>query len=136
MKLRQVEKYNKAEDPKEKEKIETRPLKIFLTALDNCKPLLKVVKVSKGGITYQVPTPLSEKEREFRAIKFLISSCQEKYVDAKEKKIPLLFYERFSYELLDAFNNQVIFKINFAEKKLLCRNDLNFCSRASQSEKK
>jgi len=108
LKLRQVEKYNKAEDPSEKEKIETRPLKLFLTALDNCKPILKIVKISKGGITYQVPTPMSEKEREFRATKLLISSCQERFVDARDKKLPLDFFERFSHELLDAFNNQVI----------------------------
>ena len=109
MKLRQVEKLNKAEDPKEKEKIETRPLNIFLKAIDNCKPILKIVKIKKGGITYQVPTPMTEKEREFRATKMLITSCQEKYVDAKEKKMPLAFFERFSYELFEAFNNQVVF---------------------------
>ena len=82
-------------------------MKIFLTALDNCKPILKIVKISKGGISYQVPTPMSEKEREFKATKLLIASCDERYVDAKEKKLPIEFFERLSNELLDAFNNQV-----------------------------
>ncbi len=79
-------------------------MKIFLTALDNCKPLLKLEKVNKGGITYQCPMPMSEKQREFKAIKFIISSCLE-------KDRPMRFYDALANELLDAYEYQVSINI-------------------------
>jgi small subunit ribosomal protein S7 len=82
-------------------------VKIFLTALDNCKPLLKLEKVNKGGITYQCPMPMSEKQREFKAIKFIISSCLE-------KDRPMRFYDALANELLDAYEYQV--NINIISK--------------------
>ncbi|CAF0937893.1 unnamed protein product [Brachionus calyciflorus] len=99
IKLKQIEKFNKTEDGNKKKEIETNPRKIFLGAMDNTKPILKVVGIVKSGISYQVPVPMSEKEREFKATKLIISSCQDK--DNKSR-----FYDILAQELIDAFNNQ------------------------------
>lgn len=96
----QVEKYNKAKES-ERAEIETNPQKIFLTALDNVKPLLKVIPLVKSGISYQVPVPMTEKEREFKASKLLIETCLD-------KERSMRFYDRLAIELIDAYQNQVI----------------------------
>jgi small subunit ribosomal protein S7 len=54
MKRIQVKKYHKEQDPVEKAKIEVDPLKIFHAAVENCKPLLQLTAVKRGGATYQV----------------------------------------------------------------------------------
>lgn len=83
-------------------------MKVFIEALDNCKPLLKVVSVKKGGLSYKCPVPMSDKEREFKATKFLIGSCLEK------DKI-VRFYEVLAYELIEASLNQVTLELTFNE---------------------
>lgn len=95
-----MEKYNKESDETKKAEIETNPHMIFLTALENCKPLLKMTPINKGGITYQVPVPMSEKERESKAIKMLITT-------ANDKDRNMRFYDRLALELIDAFQNKV-----------------------------
>ena len=69
--------------------------------MDNCKPLLKITSISKGGISYKCPVPMSDKEREFKATKFIIESCREKDRNMK-------FYDVLAYELIEASKNQVI----------------------------
>lgn len=103
IKLKQVEKLNKETDEAKRSQIEANPLNIFLQALDNCKPLLKLEPVNKGGITYQCPMPMSEREREFKAIKFILNSCLEKDRNMR-------FYDALANELLDAYQFQVILK--------------------------
>ena len=103
--MKQIEKFNKADKEKQKE-IETNPLKIFIDALENCKPILKLTTVKKGGISYQCPVPMSEKEREFKSAKLLISSIEEKGRDVR-------FWDFFAQELIDASQNQVIYSVNF-----------------------
>ena len=101
IKLRQIECYHTAKTPELKAQIETNPLNVFMKAMDNCKPILKMISVSKGGITYQVPVPMSEHEREFKATKLIISSVLEKEKDVR-------FYDKLASELIDASLNQVI----------------------------
>jgi small subunit ribosomal protein S7 len=100
VKLRQVEKLNKAKTQEQKNEIEANPINVFVTALDNCKPLLKIISMKRGGISYQVPVPMSEKEREFKATKLIISSCVE-----KDKTMRL--YNRLAIELIEASKNEV-----------------------------
>lgn len=100
VKLKQVEKFNKETNEKKRAEIQINPQKIFLGAIENCKPLLKLTPVKKGGITYQVPVPMTEKERQFRAVKMLIATVNE-----KERGVH--FWNRFAIELIDAYNNQV-----------------------------
>jgi small subunit ribosomal protein S7 len=101
-----VERFNKEQDETKRNNIETNPLKIFLTALDNCKPLLKLEPVNRGGITYQCPMPMSERESEFRSIKFILTSANDKDRNVR-------FYDSLSNELLDAYQFQVKNNSNF-----------------------
>ena len=91
---------NEEKDELKKSKIETDPIKIFLSGLENCKPLLKIVPAVKGGITYKCPVPMSDKDREFRGLKLLIATCLEK---DKHR----IFYDVLADELIDAHNNRV-----------------------------
>ena len=49
----QVEKYHRANE-EERKNIECNPVTIFKEALENCKPILTLTKVVKGGVAYQV----------------------------------------------------------------------------------
>lgn len=49
----QIEKYNKTED-ETKNTIECNPVKIFYDAITNCKPVLGLTPIKRGGIVYQV----------------------------------------------------------------------------------
>jgi len=95
----QLEKYNKAATDEEKSKIETNPIKILHQALENCRPVLNVMPVKRGGAKYQVPVPITEKHSYYLSAKWLVEASRE-----KEKKIHLP--EKMAYELLDAHNNQ------------------------------
>lgn len=53
MKKKQVERYHKASDEKKAE-IECNPYKIFHEALENCKPVIGLASIQKGGKYYQV----------------------------------------------------------------------------------
>lgn len=50
----QLRKYHKAETDEEKQAIELRPKAIFHQAVDNCKPILKLTPIKRGGVRYQV----------------------------------------------------------------------------------
>lgn len=106
IKLKQVEKLNKATTEQEKAKIETDPVKIMLKAFDNCKPILKLTPVKKGGITYQVPVPMTEKQREFKSFKFILNACED-------KPPAMRLYDRLSNELIEASNYAVNFFLHF-----------------------
>lgn len=49
----QIEKYHKS-PPEQKDKIELNPRKIFYDAVENCKPLLHLTPIKRGGVRYQV----------------------------------------------------------------------------------
>lgn len=53
IKRKQVEKYHKAPQA-EKETIECNPRVIFHQALENCKPVVGLASIQKGGKSYQV----------------------------------------------------------------------------------
>lgn len=52
IKRKQVEKYHKASE-ETKEEIECNPYTIFHQALDNCKPVVGLTSIQKGGKFYQ-----------------------------------------------------------------------------------
>ncbi|MBN3303820.1 RT07 protein, partial [Amia calva] len=120
IKRKQVERYHKAPDA-QKEEIECNPYTIFHKALENCKPVIGMVSVQKGGKYYQVklcgsfnkacsifnppffvqvPTPLTENRQRFLAMKWLITECR----DNKHRRTHM--YEKLSQELLAAFANE------------------------------
>ena len=52
--MKQIENYHKAPSEAEKAMIVTDPLKIFHGAVENCKPLLTLKTIEKGGSRYRV----------------------------------------------------------------------------------
>ncbi|XP_015258480.1 PREDICTED: 28S ribosomal protein S7, mitochondrial [Cyprinodon variegatus] len=99
MKKKQVEKYHKTTDGK-KEEIECNPYTIFHEALENCKPVVGLASIQKGGKYYQVPIPLTDNRRRFLAMKWMITECRE------NKNRRTLMYEKLSQELLAAFEKE------------------------------
>ncbi|KAM9783368.1 small ribosomal subunit protein uS7m isoform X1 [Syngnathus typhle] len=95
IKRKQVEKYHKAPEEK-REEIECNPYAIFHQALDNCKPVVGLSNIQKGGKYYQVPVPLTENRRRFLAMKWMITECREN----KHRRTHM--YEKLSQELMAA----------------------------------
>lgn len=62
---------------KEKTK-EPEPMKTFLKALDNVKPVLEVKSRRVGGATYQVPVDVSPDRRTSLAIKWIVHFAKSK----------------------------------------------------------
>jgi len=54
IKLTQIEKFHKANSDFEREVIELDPKKVIQQAVENCKPLLILKKIHRGGVIYQV----------------------------------------------------------------------------------
>ncbi|XP_072932011.1 small ribosomal subunit protein uS7m [Epargyreus clarus] len=98
IKRKQIERYHLASTPEEKAKIELNPKVILHMAVENSKPLLQLMPIKRGGITYQVPSPITEKRSLFLAIKWLLDATNE-----KDRTVH--FPEQFAWELLDAANN-------------------------------
>ncbi|KAJ8730118.1 hypothetical protein PYW07_017156 [Mythimna separata] len=98
IKRAQIERYHLATTPEAKAKIELDPKKILHKAIENAKPLLQLQPIKRGGITYQVPGPITEKRSLFLAIKWLLEATYE-----KERTVH--FPKQFAWELLDAANN-------------------------------
>ena len=78
IKRRQYRQWIKAVTEDEKKKIELNPFSIANTAIRNCRPLMKLQGVTRGGTTYQVPFPIEEAEAEFRAMKMMREICRQK----------------------------------------------------------
>lgn len=93
----QVERWNKA-DEDEKADIETSPRTLFYQAMENCRPLMRLKPIKRGGITYQVPVPLTEHKSYFTAMKWIIDATNDKHRT-------IHFPEKFSFEIIDAANN-------------------------------
>nr|XP_046270886.1 28S ribosomal protein S7, mitochondrial [Scatophagus argus]XP_046270887.1 28S ribosomal protein S7, mitochondrial [Scatophagus argus]XP_046270888.1 28S ribosomal protein S7, mitochondrial [Scatophagus argus] len=92
----QVEKYHKAPEGK-KETIECNPYTIFHQAVENCKPVVGLASIQKGGKYYQVPIPLSDNRRRFLAMKWMITECKV------NKHRRTLIQEKLTQELLAAY---------------------------------
>ncbi|XP_034831016.1 small ribosomal subunit protein uS7m [Maniola hyperantus] len=94
----QIERYHLASTVEEKAKVILNPKDILHKAIENCRPLLQLLPIKRGGITYQVPGPITEKRSLFLAIKWLLEA-------ANDKERTIHFPEQFAWELLDAANN-------------------------------
>lgn len=93
----QLERYHLAEGA-DKDVIELSPLKIFHKAVENARPLLLLMPVKRGGSTYQVPVPITDKRSHFEAMRWIVQATRE-----KERNVR--FPEKLAWELLDAANN-------------------------------
>ncbi|XP_037958948.1 28S ribosomal protein S7, mitochondrial [Teleopsis dalmanni] len=79
----------------EKLKIITDPEKLLITAIENCRPILQLTAIKRGGVKYQVPIPVSEKTSYFLAMKWLLEAARE-----KDRKIHLP--RKLAWEVIDA----------------------------------
>ncbi|XP_058059580.1 small ribosomal subunit protein uS7m [Anopheles bellator] len=95
----QLERYHLAESEEERAKIELNPKKLLHQAVENCRPLLQLTPIKRGGVRYQVPVPVTEKRSYFLAMKWLLEAVRE-----KERTVH--FPEKMAWEVLDAAANQ------------------------------
>ncbi|XP_076373724.1 mitochondrial ribosomal protein S7 [Tachypleus tridentatus] len=98
IKRTQLAKYH-ASEAESKRNIELSPRNIFHHAVENCKPIIILTPIKRGGVIYQVPVPVTPKQSTFIAMKWLIEA-------GKNKERTVHFPEQLSKEILDAFHNK------------------------------
>lgn len=81
-----------------REKTKQEPLEVFKTALDNVRPLVKVVSRRVGGSNYQIPMEVNEKNGRALAFRWLISYARNR----SEKSMT----EKLAAELIAAFKKE------------------------------
>lgn len=91
----QLERLNSSNDAEANSKIMTNPREILHLAVENCRPLLQLTPIKRGGVRYQVPIPVTVKRSYFLSMKWLVEA-------AKEKERNVHFPEKLAYELIDA----------------------------------
>lgn len=74
------------------------PLEIFLKAIDNARPLVKVVSKRVGGQNYQIPLPVTDKTGQAIAFRWIIGFSRKR----SEKTMK----ERLAAELLACEKNE------------------------------
>jgi len=95
----QVKKYWMETDLVQREQIECNPVAILRKSIENCTPILSLFPVKRGGITYQVPTPITEKKARFFAMRWMLEASRDK--GTKEH-----FEDQLAKEVLEAFINE------------------------------
>lgn len=60
------------------ERTKEEPLKVFMQALENIKPIVEVKSRRVGGANYQVPVPVSPKRQLSLAIRWLLQAARSK----------------------------------------------------------
>lgn len=80
------------------EKTKQPPLEVFNAAIDNVRPLVKVVSRRVGGSNYQIPLEVNEKNGQALAFRWLIS-----YARARNEKTMI---EKLAAELMAAYKKE------------------------------
>lgn len=80
------------------EKTKKDPLEVFLQAIDNIRPMVKVVSKRVGGQNYQVPLEVSEKNGQAIAFRWLIS-----YAKSRSEKSMV---QKLAAEIMAAYNKE------------------------------
>ena len=81
-----------------RERMNEDPLKIFLKAVENSKPLLEVKTRRVGGANYQIPIEVNPNRRQSLAIRWLR--------DYARQRPGKTFEEKLAEELMDAAQNR------------------------------
>ncbi|MBU0952343.1 MAG: 30S ribosomal protein S7 [Elusimicrobia bacterium] len=81
-----------------KDKLKEDPLKVFIQAIENVRPLLEVKARRVGGATYQVPVETARERSETIAMRWLIQYAQEK------KGVPM--HKKLADELMAAYKKE------------------------------
>ncbi len=80
------------------ERTKQPPLEVFKAAIDNVRPLVKVVSRRVGGSNYQIPMEVNEKNGRAIAFRWLIS-----YARARSEKTMI---EKLAGELISAYKKE------------------------------
>jgi len=80
------------------ERTKQAPLDVFKAAIDNVRPLVKVVSRRVGGSNYQIPTEVNEKNGRAIAFRWLISYARNR----SEKSMT----EKLAGELIAAYKKE------------------------------
>ncbi|HOA28458.1 MAG: 30S ribosomal protein S7 [Candidatus Cloacimonetes bacterium] len=80
------------------QKTKQEPLEVFKTALENVRPLVKVVSRRVGGSNYQIPTEVNEKNGRAVAFRWIIT-----YSRARSEKTMM---EKLAAELMAAYKKE------------------------------
>jgi len=80
------------------QKTKQPPLEVFKTALENVRPLVKVVSRRVGGSNYQIPMEVNEKNGRALAFRWIIS-----YARARSEKTMI---EKLAGELMSAYKKE------------------------------
>ncbi|XP_037074461.1 28S ribosomal protein S7, mitochondrial-like [Pollicipes pollicipes] len=102
IKRTQIQRYNEAsagQTDVAPEEVLCDPLQVFLRALENSRPRLQLVPIIRGGITYKVPRPVTEKRATFVAMRWFKEA-------GREKDRTVRFSDRLAAELISAANNE------------------------------
>lgn len=75
------------------------PYTLISQAVENCRPLMQLTAIKRGGVTYMVPVPITDKRSYFIAMKWILEAARE-----KERKVH--FPEKFALEVIDAAYGQ------------------------------
>ena len=81
-----------------KEKLEQEPLDVFLTALENVKPVLETKSRRVGGATYQVPMEIRPERRQTLAIRWIVAFARKRTGERGMQA-------KLAGEIMDAFNS-------------------------------
>lgn len=98
IKRTQLERYHLAKDDEEREVIELNPRVLLHQAIENCRPIMILKNIKRGGKTYKVPVPITEKRSFFLAMKWLVEA-------GNDKAQTIHFPEKIAWEIIDAANN-------------------------------
>ncbi|KAG0724353.1 28S ribosomal protein S7, mitochondrial [Chionoecetes opilio] len=99
VKRMQLQRWNEAVTEEEKQGVECDPLKIFHQAVENGRSVLQLIPVKRGGVTYQVPVPITDYRSYFVSMRWLKEA-------GKEKERTIHFPEKMARELLAAARNE------------------------------
>lgn len=98
IKCSQLERYNMAKTDDEREGIELNPRILLRQAIENCRPVMRITTVKRGGTNYKVPVPITEERSYFMSMNWLIEAGKD-----KDKKVR--FHDKLAWEIIDAANN-------------------------------
>jgi small subunit ribosomal protein S7 len=80
------------------DKTKEEPIDVFMQAIDNVRPLIKVVSRRIGGSNYQIPTEVTSKNAQAMAFRWIIGFARNR----SEKTMT----ERLAGELLSAYKKE------------------------------
>lgn len=132
IKAKQVRKYHLATDDEQRESIELNPIVIANQAINNCKPVMALKTVKKGGAAYRVPYTLTDDKSRVMALKWIYQ-----IVSPLRPKTPKSL--RLSNELMDAYEytgKSVAKKLTLHKEAEANRAYINFKGTSSGKQKK